>query len=599
MAKINHFLLEYSDAIKIIDMKVPGKMPKVVIKRFIKLFDSVDDSRVKGMIEYPLSEILLIAFMAVLAGASSWVDIERFAHKREKWFKKFLKLENGIPSHDTFRRVFGLIDTQQLIAVTSAFLVENLAAIKKSLGIKETGIKHIAVDGKEQRGTGRLYGTDNEVKNLQTLHVYDVSDGIVLASKAIDSKTNEIPVAQDILSSMNLRNSIVTFDALHTQKKTTKIIVEKGGLYVGGLKGNNEGLFKEASALFTSKLKKSKEKSGFYLEHSEKAHGQLEKRKYYMIRKPKESFTGNGTDNEWADLKSIICYEKSIENLNTGKTECETRYYLSNLSCTEDNLQLASEAIRGHWGIENQLHWFLDASFDEDANSTMDSKAFNNLSVINKMALTICKIARPVVGSPSIRVASHGKSGVQIGISVMRKLPLFHLPDIDHAELNRNDATFQKGIGNIVRVPYAQGLVQLEVRIELSVLAGFLHGENVILRTAQQEVMLEHKLRSEKVVVASIIVITESLCQNVILIRNGFDASVRLYKNISPADAKSITPRRSVCAVQVIKIEGQFHGILDIILVKTMSLDTVLVIHKNTVLFLVRQAGVNKVNASR
>lgn len=244
MAKINHFIAEYKDSIAMLPDKIKSSAPpKIVMRRFIRIFKEVDNARIQGMIGYPLSEILILAFIAVLGGASTWVDMEVFSGRYLRFLKKLLKLEHGIPSHDTFRRVFSLIDTEQLPQATVAFLLENITAIKKVLKIKDDGYRQICIDGKKQRGTGRKYNYDEKIRNLQTLHVYDASNEICLISKAIEEKTNEIPVAQDALKNMGLNGSIVTFDALHTQQETIRFIVEKKGDYVGGLKGN-QGILK-------------------------------------------------------------------------------------------------------------------------------------------------------------------------------------------------------------------------------------------------------------------------------------------------------------------------------------------------------------------
>jgi len=397
MAKINHFLAEYRDSIETTGLKNNSHIPpKVVIRRFIRLFKSLDDSRMQGMIEYPLSEILLIAFLAVLGNASTWIEISSFGKAKEKWLKKFLKLENGIPSHDTFRRIFSLIDTEQLQQVTVNFLIENLTALKKALKIKDDDYRQICVDGKEQRGTGRKYNYDEKIRNLQTLHVYDASNEICLFSKAIDQKTNEIPVAQDILKNLNLKKSIVTFDALHTQKDTIGIIVKNGGDYVGGLKGNQGILQSEAEKTFTDDVLSALKNTDAYYESSEKAHGQIEIRRYY-INKAKHRFNGVV---EWQNLRNFICYQKYTCDVISGKENTETRYYITSLR----EVKICADAIRGHWGIENNLHWHLDYSFYEDMNSSMDKAAFNNFSLINKMVLSLCKLAQPLMNNDSLRM---------------------------------------------------------------------------------------------------------------------------------------------------------------------------------------------------
>lgn len=395
MAKINHFIATYSDAIADLDIPVDSTVPpKAVIRRFLRILKDVDDLRVPAMIDYPLEEVVLIAFLAVLGNASTWTEMEMFGKTNQRWLKKFLKLKNGIPSHDTFRRVFSLIDTEQLQKATVNFLQQNITAIKKSLGIAEDGYTMICVDGKEQNGTGRNYGYDGKIPNLQTLHVYDASNEICLYSNAIDSKTNEIPVAQDILKTMNLKDCIVTFDALHTQKKTVEAIIKQKGDYVGGLKGNQSSLQEEAALYFDEECKQYYKEKGDYYESSEKAHNKIETRKYYLLKAFQSSEV-----KKWKGLKSFICFEKTVKDIKTGKEKTETRYYISSLT----DVELCAEAIRGHWSVENKLHWQLDYSFYEDDNTTIDKKAFNNYSLLNKMALSLCKLAKPIIGSPSIR----------------------------------------------------------------------------------------------------------------------------------------------------------------------------------------------------
>lgn len=396
MAKINRFLASYTDTLVTAHIPVgEGLPPKTVIRRFLRLFQKIDDSRIPAMIDYPLEEILLIAFLAVLGNCSTWADIERFGLRKQRWLRKFLRLKNGIPSHDTFRRVFALIDTEQLQAATVAFLLENLYAIKKALNIKEDGYRQICVDGKEQRGTGRKYASSEKVRNLQTLHVYDASNEICLFSKAIEEKTNEIPVAQELLKSMDLKGCVVTFDALHTQRDTVGIIRDRKGDYVGGLKENQPGLFEEAQAYFNEKelLEFYKDKGDFY-ETREKAHGRIEHRSFYLVRPTKRKLI-----KEWKGLKSFICYIKVTKNPEDGEKKEEIRYYIASI----DDIELCAQAIRGHWSIENGLHWHLDYSFREDENTTMDQTAFHNYSLINKMVLALCKLAKPILGSPSIR----------------------------------------------------------------------------------------------------------------------------------------------------------------------------------------------------
>jgi predicted transposase YbfD/YdcC len=267
---------------------------------------------------------------------------------------------------------------------------------KKALDIKEGGYRLICVDGKEQRGSGRKYGTDEKIKNLQTLHVYDASDEICLFSKAIGEKTNEIPVARDILDQMDLKKCIVTFDALHTQKDTINTIAARGGDYVGGLKGNQGNLEEEAKDTFTPDVLEALRGTDAYHETVEKAHNQIETRRYYIFKVYPKHTCAKG----WKKLRNFVCYEKHTVHLVTGKESREVRYYVTSLS----GVALCADAVRGHWAVENKLHFHLDYSLYEDDNTTMDKNAFNNYSLLNKMVLSLCKLAKPLLGDHSIRV---------------------------------------------------------------------------------------------------------------------------------------------------------------------------------------------------
>lgn len=400
MAKINHFISTYSECFDVLGAHydLESNPPKAVVSRFVHIFKDINDERLQGMIDYPLVEIILITFLAVLGGASTWSEIESFGNAKSAWLKKFIKLKNGIPSHDTFRRVFSLIDTDELQDATVSFLMQNLHAIKKHLPAVDHEFRHLCIDGKEQRGTGRKYDSDEKVRNLQTLHIYDNTNEICIYSEAIDEKTNEIPVAQKLLRGMALKGCIVTFDALHMQKETVSIITERNGLYVGGLKGNQSGLLEEASAYFEHEkhLLMYKEK-GNYKETKEKAHGKIETRQFYLVRPTKKNRT---IMNEWPSIKAFIMCHKKIEDPKTGAFTEETRYYAS----SSNDIELCSEAIREHWSVENRLHWQLDYSMREDENTTMDKKAFHNLSLINKMVLTLCKLMKDVGKKKSVRV---------------------------------------------------------------------------------------------------------------------------------------------------------------------------------------------------
>jgi predicted transposase YbfD/YdcC len=388
------------DTFKKLDLKLESScFPKKVLRRFVHFVEQVDDVRLAGLISYSLPTLITIAFLAVLAGANDWVEIASFAQEKRRFLMKVIPRYHAkrAPSHDTFRRVFGLIAPEQFAGAVTVFLLENMYCIKKALGIKDDGPRLISVDGKAANGTGRKYNTSQEIRNLQTLNIYDVSNGIILYSVPIEKKTNEIPTAQELLSQMEVKNSIVTFDAMNTQRETVRIICENGGDYVGGLKANQHIFHDEVALYFTDDvLKEIREEKRNYRETIEKAYNRIEKRRYYLTTDVKWF----ADLKRWKNLKAFVCYDIETEDLVDGKKTSERRYYIS----SKTDMELVADAVRGHWGIENQLHWHLDVAFEEDENATMDKNAFHNLSIINKIVLTLCKLIQPMTNRLGIKI---------------------------------------------------------------------------------------------------------------------------------------------------------------------------------------------------
>lgn len=391
MAVICKPLAEYKDIILNTGIRLEcDDIPKKPIKRLIRFFKTIEDKRMENKIDYPLYEILLIAFFAILSGADTWTALADFGIVREKWLKKFLPLANGIPSHDTFRRVFALINPEHLQKSTVTFLVDNMKIIKRAFRIPDSGLHQYCVDGKEATGTGRSKNAAKKIHNLHMLHVYDLSDGICLVSKVIDSKTNEIPTVQEVLSTMQLKDTLVSFDALNTQTKTIGIIAEQKGDYIGALKGNQHKFFEEVKLYFSDeKLKEIASRKINYHEECEKAHSCIETRKIYLTT----NIDWFADKTNWLKLKGFLCCVRAVENINTGKITTKYHYYITSLK----DVKVCADGIRGHWAVENQLHWNLDVNFDEDDNMTVDRNAFQNFSLMNKLALSLLKLVAPIV----------------------------------------------------------------------------------------------------------------------------------------------------------------------------------------------------------
>jgi len=364
---------------------------KRVINRFIRLIEQeITDPRQEGKVVYPLHEIIVLTFFGVLAGANNFSAVAACAHYKEKFFRKFLRLEQGIPTHDTFNRVFSLIDLQQMETAVVAFVTDSFDTLRNALKIPKPIMKQICVDGKVSRGSGRNPETKREIRDIQTLHVYSTEDGICLHSRQIDKKSNEIPAAQQILSTMDLRRTLVSFDAMNTQKETLRIIVERKGYYLGGLKGNHKTMLQECAACFDETyLKQAYADEKLSCKYIEKAHNQIETMDFTLARvqAPEGSFF-----SQWPGIKSILRYEKRTEHLVSGKRTREIRFYISNLT---GNASEAAMAVRTHWQVES-FHWFLDGMFYDDANTTVDRRASGNMSMLKKMALSLYRMMKPL-----------------------------------------------------------------------------------------------------------------------------------------------------------------------------------------------------------
>lgn len=379
------------------ELRSGAKVSRKVIDRFVYIIRTqVDDPRQAGKLEYPLYEIIVLTFFAILGGADTFSAVAACCKYKEKFFRKFLPLEHGMPSHDTFNRVFSLIDVGQLEDALVFFVSQSFQKLRKALKIPEPSLKQICVDGKVSRGSGRHADTTSEIKDIQTLHVYSTEDGICLHSRQIGEKTNEIPTAQAILSTMDLKDTIVSFDAMNTQIETLRTIVSRKGYYVGGLKGNHKTMLQECAFCFDEAcLQKARNNAGLSYRCVEKAHNQIEDMEFTLARvDPAEG----SLFAAWPGLRSIVRYEKRTEDLVSGKKTMEIRYYLSNLTGKASEVAMA---IRQHWQVES-FHWLLDVMFNDDANMTVNRRASGNMSLMKKMVLSLYRMMKPMEQAKSI-----------------------------------------------------------------------------------------------------------------------------------------------------------------------------------------------------
>ncbi|NCB27432.1 MAG: ISAs1 family transposase [Bacteroidia bacterium] len=335
-----------------IKIKSMGNKKQIrILKKLLKLFDAVSDCRVQGRTIYPLGEIILMLFLATLAGSESSVGTADFWRSNFGLYRRLFK-KKEIPSHDTFRRILGLIKPENLNSLLVKELLDSSVTIRKALNLPTPSIKIVSVDGKQLRGTGRKPDTDEEIKDLQILNVYEQDSETCLFSEAIECKTNEIPVAQGILLGMDLKGSVVIFDALHLQTKTVGIIADANGDYLGGLKGNQGKISEFAKSIFTvENLEKLEGIEGCYQRAREISHNQLEQRSFYMY--PLTASEKKGLFSEWKKAYAVVCMAKSMIHNVTGKETSEIRYYLTSLKVLDD----AAQCIRSHWKILCEIYF--------------------------------------------------------------------------------------------------------------------------------------------------------------------------------------------------------------------------------------------------
>lgn len=351
--------------------------------------DAVPDYRHPSYTKHLLGDIIMIVFFAVLGNANEWGEIESFAKRKEKWLRKYLELPYGIPTDDTYRIVMGNINATQFFQLTVQLLLhainEILELSGKTDGIHEKSI--VSVDGKESRGSKRKDAGQGEVKALQTLNVFSNDYGICLAQKFIEEKTNEIPAAQEILGLMDLRNTIVTADAMNCQKDTVAAITSQKGDYVLALKGNQPLFYEEVRSYFNKEtLEDLKKKEGCYKKTVEAEHGGIAVREYYIT----EDVGWYSERAKWKKLRSFGAVYKRLEKTD-GTIEEDRRYYICSIEADANEFE---RAARGHWGVEVNLHWHLDFTFRDDKNTSMGKTSAKNLQIMKKIALSILNLVK-------------------------------------------------------------------------------------------------------------------------------------------------------------------------------------------------------------
>jgi len=346
----------------------------------IEHFKTLPDPRINRTKRHELIDVLVLAVCCLLCGGDDFNDMEAFGKAKLDWFKTFLNLRHGIPSHDTFNRVFSALDPKQFVDCFLRWTQSIRQAIPQEI---------VALDGKALRRAMNGAGSPQYV-----VSAWAESNGLVLGQMKVEEKSNEITAVPELLRALELAGCIVTLDAMGCQKKIAKEIIEADAAYVLALKGNHETVHEEVKSFLDAVIA---EKQGPLLPGAklseaaaalqefktiDKDHGRIETRHYFQS----DQLAWFEDKSKWEGLRSVGVVESTRE-IN-GQASVERRYYLSSLG---PDVQTFARAVRGHWGIENKLHWVMDVCFGEDQSRARAGFAAENLATLRRLALNMLK----------------------------------------------------------------------------------------------------------------------------------------------------------------------------------------------------------------
>jgi len=341
-----------------------------MIEGLAACFAGLADPRATRRCDHRLIDILVIAVCAVIACAESWEDMELYGRSKQAWLKTFLALPNGIPSHDTFRRVFMLIDPDAFEACFARWAQSLTGKVEREV---------VAIDGKTVRRSG---SRRHDHGPLHLVSAWASDQGLVLGQREVDGKSNEITAVPELLDTLHLDGSIVTLDAMGCQKDIAARIRAKGADYLLVLKANHGRAFEAARGHFERTCFGCGSGGRPAFDAFDESHGRLVRRRAFVSSAVREL----ESLHEWPDLRTVLAVETIRGVTGTGKVEAEIRYFLT--SCGDDPAVLV-QAIRRHWSIENALHWVLDVTFREDDSRVRDRTAARNLALLRRIALNL------------------------------------------------------------------------------------------------------------------------------------------------------------------------------------------------------------------
>lgn len=346
--------------------------PAKIVQRH---FENVTDPRIDRGGNHDLLEMVFVALTAAICGANGWADVERFAKAKLDWFRQYIELPHGVPSHDTFGRVFACLDTGEFLSAMHQW-VDQFAGSLRGRGI--------AIDGKTLRGS---FDQAAGQSPLHTITAFATDTRLVLRQMSVGEKSNEIPAVPVLLQLLELEGAVVTLDAMHCQTQTAKAIVKAGADYVLSVKHNQPQLHERLSELFEQYAQHDYQVAGLRKQicTKQRSHGRIEQRACYVIRVPKD----DPVFRRWPSVRSIgMVYRHSTIRDKQGewKETQEVAFFISSLP---PRVRRLNQLVRDHWSIENSEHYILDVVFTEDASRIRTGTAPEVAAALRRLSLNI------------------------------------------------------------------------------------------------------------------------------------------------------------------------------------------------------------------